>query len=171
MKRATQVGLATAVLAVSCSSMAGAQTNGPSGISVRVGAFLPTNSIASDLSHTWWTGGLDYKLNALSARTPVTNTEAYFGVSADYYGHGSNNDISVALTYNLRQGPVVFSAGIGPDFRNASDLKDTGVGLAEQVGVAYEFGPFPTPIFISAKYFFASKPELSGVGLYVGVRF
>jgi hypothetical protein len=170
MKKTTLTGLAATLAAISCVSMAGAQTNGPTGISVRLGGFVPTNNLASDLG-TWFGVGVDYKLNTLSATAPITNTEGYFGLSADYYSHGSDNDVPVALTYNLRQGQMVWSVGLGPEFRNAGDLTSTGVGLAEQIGVAYEFGHTHTPFFISAKYYFSSEPELSGFGFYVGARF
>lgn len=170
MNRTTLVGLATAITAVACVNLAGAQSNGPTGISVRIGGFVPTNNLASDLG-TWFGFGADYKLNALSASTPITNTEAYFGLSADYYAHGSDNDIPVALTYNLRQGQIVWSAGIGPEFRNSTDLTSTGVGLSEQLGVTYELGHSRTPFFVQAKYFFSSEPELSGFGFFVGARF
>jgi len=171
MKKTTFVGLIILAMAVFGTGFANAQTNGPTGISVRLGAYFPTNSLGSDLASTWFAGGIDYKLNTLSVKAPITNTEGYFGISADYYGHGGDNDIPVALTYNLRQGQIVFSAGIGPDFRNATDLTDNGVGIAEQVGIAYEFVHSYTPVFIAAKYFFASKPELSGAGVYLGIRF
>jgi hypothetical protein len=171
MKKTTLVGLTTAVVAASCIGTAGAQTNGPTGLSARIGGFLPTNSLASDIDSTWFGFGLDYKLKAMSASTPFTNTEAYFGISADYYAAGGDSDIPVALTYNVRQGQCVFSAGIGPEFRNSGDLTSTGVGVAEQIAFTYEFGHSYTPIFIQAKYFFSSEPELSGFGIYLGARF
>jgi len=157
--------------AATCMCVAGAQSNGPSGISVRLGTFLPTNNLASDLG-TWFGFGIDYKLNAMTAESStLPNTQSYFGISADYYSHGANNDVPVALTYNIRQGQMVYSGGIGPDFRNSGDLTSTGVGLGEQISATYEFSHSSNPIFIQAKYFFSSKPELSGFGLYLGARF
>ncbi len=142
-----------------------------SGLSLRLGVFLPTNNLASDLGPNWFAIGADYRLGTMSAKTPLTGTEAYFGISADYYAHGGDNDLPVALTYNIRQGPVRFFGGIGPDFKNASDLGDTGVGIAEQLGVSWDLVTLPMPIFLEAKYFFASDPELSGFGFYAGIRF
>jgi len=168
MRSSTDAKIGSVVAAATCVGIAGAQT---SGISARLGAFFPTNSSASDLGRSWVAFGLDFKLRQLNAKVPVTGTQSYFGISADYYAHGGDNDIPVALTYNLRQAPFTFSAGIGPDFRDASDLVDTGVGFSEQVGVAYDISKGPMPIFIQAKYFFASKPELSGIGVYIGARF
>jgi len=158
-------------VAGACVGAAGAQTNGPSGFSARIGGFFPTNSLASDIGGTWFAFGVDYKLNALSVSLPQTATQSYFGLSADYYAHGGDNTIPVAFTYNLRQNQMVFSAGIGPEFRNASDLTDNGVGLSGQVGFTYEFGNTPTPFFVQAKYFLSSRSELSGFGVYAGLRF
>ncbi len=163
--------IGTVAAAVTCMAMAGAQSNGPTGFSARLGAFLPTNELARDLGSTWFVFGADYKLNSMSASVPATGMQSYFGISADYYSHGGNYDIPVALTYNMRMNQMVYSVGLGPDFRNSGDLTSTGVGLGGQVAASYEFGNMPTPVFIQAKYFFSSKPELSGFGVYVGVRF
>jgi len=171
MKRTTIAGLLSTIMAASCISIASAQSNGPTGISARIGAFMPSNDLASQLGKTWFGFGVDYKLNSMSASTPVNNSQGYFGISADYYAHGSEDDVPVAFTYNLRQGQIVWSAGIGPDFRNAGQLTSTGVGIGEQIAFTYELGGSRTPIFLQAKYFFSSMPELSGFGVYLGARF
>lgn len=163
-KMGAVISAATALAGVANAQM-------PSGISVRIGDFLPTSSIASDLSHSWFGFGADMKLSTLSASVPVVGTEAYFGISADYYAHGGDNDIPVALTYNIKQGPLTFAAGIGPDFRNSGDLTSTGVGIAEQASIRYDILKVGVPVFVEGKYFLSSKPELSGFGFYVGVTF
>ena len=169
MKTSTIVKLGSIAAATACIAVAGAQTT--SGLSVRAGYFFPSNSQASNLGANWFGFGADLKLSTLSASVPVVGTQAYFGISADYYSHGSDNDLPVALTYNIRQSGFVFSAGIGPDFRNASDLTDAGVGIGEQISVAYDIFPGPIPLFLQGKYYFSSKPELSGFALYLGARF
>jgi len=171
MKTSTITKIGTVAVAAASISLAGAQSNGATGLSARIGVFLPTNSLGSDLGTAWTAFGLDYKISTLSASVPGVGTQSYFGISADYYSFGGDNDLPVALTYNLRQGPVVFSAGIGPDFRNAGDLTGNGVGLGEQVAVAYDLGSGSVPLFIEAKYFFSSRPELNGAAVYLGVRF
>jgi hypothetical protein len=170
MKISTIAKVGVIAAAVAFAGTAAAQT-APSGLSVRVGMFLPTNSLASDLGSTWFSFGADIKLSTLSASVPVVGTEAYFGISADYYSHGSDSDIPVALTYNVKQGPLGFAAGIGPDFRNSGDLTSTGVGIGEQLSIKYDIIKVGVPIFVEGKYFFSSKPELSGFGLYVGIKF
>ncbi len=171
MRKTTIAKLSLMAGAMMAISFAGAQTNGPQGYSVRLGLFMPSNNLASELGHTWFGLGVDYKLNSMQTTSPSKGDQAYFGISADYYSHGSNSDIPVAFTYNLRQGQMVWSAGLGPDFRNSGDLTSTGIGLGEQIGVAYEFGNTATPFFVAAKYFFSSKPELSGLGIFIGARF
>ena len=156
--------------AIGCMAIAGAQA-APSGLSARIGLFLPTSTQARDISSSWINFGLDYKLKALSYKIPGVDLQSYFSVSADYYTHSGDNDLPVALNYNLRQGSIIYSAGIGPEFRNAGDLTSTGTGLAEQLGVSFDLGAGPMPIFIAGKYYFSSKPELSGFAVYAGVRF
>ena len=171
MRFSNTAKLGAVIAAAACVGLAGAQTNGPSGLSVRVGLFLPSNSDASNVGKTWLGLGADYKLSMLAFKIPGVDLQSYFGVSADFYTHGGDNDLPVAFTYNLRQGSVVYSAGIGPEFRNSGDLTSTGVGIAEQLGVAFEFGNGPLPLFVQAKYFISSRPELGGLGLFVGARF
>jgi len=163
-----RAGVVVGLAGVAAASMA--QTNGPSGISVRLGAFFPTNSASRALNSTWFAGGLDYKLKAYEVASAKEGSPAYLSISADYYESHGSRDIPVALNYNLRQDQFVFSAGIGPDFRRLGT--DTRVGFSGQLGVAYDFGNnTQTPFFVAGKYFFASKNELSGFGAYVGMRF
>ncbi len=158
-----------AALVVGSAGVASAQSNGPSGLSARLGVFLPTGT---SVGGTWFAGGIDYKLNSLSASAPVAGSIGYFGISADYYNNGGNSNIPVVINYNLRQGPLVWSLGAGIEFYNVPfDLTGSGTGFDAQAGVAYEFGSLPTPFFVSAKYYLASRSEVRGFGLYVGMRF
>ncbi len=152
-----------------------AQTNGPTGVSGRVGVLFPSQSSARDISKNWFGVGLDYKLNTYSVESVSAGNPAYVGVSLDYYGHGSTSNIPLALTYNVRASQFVFSAGAGVDFYNLGDIGDgSGTGLGGQLGVAYEFGQGASannPLFLQAKYFFSSKSSANGLGIYVGYRF
>ena len=168
MKTSTLASLVAIAALSGVAATAGAQTNGPKGISARVGFFVPTNDGSFSSA---FAAGLDYKLPSLSVRAPGDGFQSYLGVSADYYGDGSNNNIPIALTYNVRSGNIVYHAGVGVDFY-AGD--DTGTSLGGQVGIAYEFGSGKTvnnPLFLQAKYFLTNKSVLSGFGLYVGYRF
>ncbi len=153
-------------------SAASAQTNGPTGFSARLGLFVATND--SSFS-TGFAGGVDYKISSFGVRAPGEGLQSYLGVSADYYGDGGTSNIPVALTYNVRSGALVYSAGIGVDFYNIDKLNNgTGTSLGGQVGIAYEFGNagrVDKPLFVAAKYFITRKSDLGGFGLYVGYRF
>lgn len=152
---------------------AGAQTNGPTGFSARLGIFLPTDSNKIG-SSTWFNLGADYKLNKFNVNAPAEGTQSYLGLSADYYFSGSNSNVPLAVTYNIRQGQLVYSAGIGADFYNIDDISKTGTSLGGQVAVAYEFGHvdrMDKPLFVQAKYFITRHSELSGFGVYLGYRF
>lgn len=164
-----------AIAAVSgVAATAGAQTNGPTGFSARLGIFLPTDSSKIG-SSTWFNVGADYKLNHYSVAAPKEGTQSYLGLSADYYFSGSNSNVPLALTYNVRSNMLVYSAGLGVDFYNIDDINKTGTSLGGQVAVAYEFGhvngAMDKPLFVQAKYFITSRSELSGFGVYLGYRF
>ncbi len=171
MKRHLASLVAVAALS-GVAATAGAQTNGPTGFSARLGLFLPTED--NVFSSTIFNFGADYKLNNFNLKSPSEGLQSYLGLTADYYfGNGSSN-IPVALTYNVRSGNIVYHAGIGIDFYNIDDTDDTGTGLGGQVGIAYEFGNagrVDKPLFVQAKYFITRKSELNGFGLYVGYRF
>ena len=57
---------------------ANAQTNGPIGVSARVGLFLPTSS--TNFSSAF-AAGLDYKISSFSVRSPGEGLQSYLGVS------------------------------------------------------------------------------------------
>lgn len=172
MKMNKLAGVGLGVMAMA--AVAGAQTNGPTGLSARIGVFSPTSSFARDLGKTWFGLGVDYKLNNIALTQAATGMPSYLGLSLDYYSHGSNSNIPVVLNYNVRSGQFVYFAGAGVDFYNIDDLSDSGTGLDLQAGVTYEFGAAGTaslPLFLQAKYFYSAKEELRGFGIYAGVRF
>ncbi len=168
MKITKLATLASVVALAGVAATAGAQTNGPLGISARVGVFIPTND--ANFS-TAFAAGIDYKISSFSVRSPGEGLQSYLGASLDYYGDGGHNNIPLHLTYNVRSGNIVYHAGVGIDFY-AGD--DTGTSLGGQVGIAYEFGHAGSankPLFVQANYFITRKSELSGFGVYVGYRF
>lgn len=158
-----------AAFVVGCAGAASAQSNGPLGLSPRVGLFLPTSS---DAGGAFFAVGLDYKLNSLPASVPGTGLIGYWGLTADYYTRGGNSNLPVVINYNLRSGALVYSLGAGVEFYNLNDVNNSsGTGFDAQAGIAYDFSTGPIPIFLQAKYFFASHDSNRGFGLYAGVRF
>lgn len=165
-----KAGVCAAALGVV--TVANAQTNGPSGVSARLGIFLPTGNAAKDLGNSWFGFGADYKLRKYAVGAPTEDTLSYLSVSADYYEKGDLRAIPVALNYNVRNGQLVYSAGLGVDF--VRTFSDSTTGLSGQLGVTYEFANAnapTTPFFVQAKYYISSKSDLNGFGVYAGFRF
>jgi len=160
-----KVGTAAFVLGAAC--MAAAQS--PTGISARIGGFVPTSD---GIGGTWFGLGLDYRLNSLPATIPGSGTAAYWGLSADWYTHGSDSNIPIVINYNLKSNGFTYSIGAGVEFYDVPGFSSsTGTGWDGQLGVAYEFGSLPTPVFVQVKYFLSGKSDLDGFGLYAGVHF
>lgn len=171
MKIAPIATLAAIAALTGVAATSSAQTNGPTGVSARVGVFFPTDDLAFS---TAFSAGVDYKFKSFSLKSPGEGLQSYLGASLDYYGSDGSSNVPLALTYNVRSGSLVYSAGIGVDFYDVDRSGDTGTSLGGQIGIAYEFsnvGRIDNPIFVSAKYFLTDRSELSGFGLYVGVRF
>lgn len=164
-KSFTKMGLAVLVLGVA--GAASAQTNGPSGISGRIGAHFPR------VGDTNFGIGLDYKFPSVDVPDARGGYVSYLGASVDWYGRNDNWNIPLAVTYNVRNNQLVFGAGIGVDFYKRGG--DSKAGLGGQLSATYEFARSGetayNPFFVQAKYFFANQSDLSGFGLYAGYRF
>lgn len=166
-----KVAAAASVLGVA--GIAGAQTNGPTGISARLGVFFPTSDPARDLGKSWFGFGADYKLQSVNVQPARGEYASYLSVSGDYYEKGGARAMPIAINYNVRANQLVFSGGVGIDFVRA--FGDDSSGFSGQLAATYEFAQSgrtnSTPFFVQAKYFFSSKSDLSGIGVYAGVRF
>jgi len=161
-----------AVAGFGMAAISGAQTNGPAGISARLGVTFPTSTIARDISNSWFAFGADYKLkNDLG--TAGSGMPAYLSLSADYYSDGGFHSLPVALNYNIRQGQLVFAVGVGATWNH--EFGNDVASLGEQVAVTYEFNrsgrTIEMPFFVQAKYFHSGNKDLDALGVYVGVRF
>jgi len=167
MRKSNLTKTGVAILALSIAGVASAQTNSPSGFSGRLGAHFPR------VGDTNLAAGLDYKFPAVPVDPARGGYLSYLGASVDYYGRSNAFNVPVAVTYNVRVNQAVFSAGVGLDVYRAGGRTSTGLG--GQLAATYEFGQATetrvNPIFVQAKYFFANQSNLSGLGLYVGVRF
>ena len=168
MKTRNLASFVAAVALCGVAATAGAQTNGPKGISARIGVAIPTDTRYFGSA---FAAGIDYKFPTIGVKSPGEGLQSYLGASVDYYGNGDGNNIPVALTYNVRSGSIVYNAGIGVDFYSADK---NGTSLGGQVGISYEFGHGATlnnPLFVQAKYFITRESALNSFGLYVGYRF
>jgi hypothetical protein len=152
-----------------CAVVASAQSNGPLGLSPRIG-FLESTS--SRTSGTWFAFGLDYKLNSFSSSIPASGLVGYWGLSVDYYNYGANSNLPIVINYNLRQGSLVYALGAGIEFYDLDNFNESaGTGFDGQASITYDFKTPVIPVFLQAKYFLASHEEDRGFGFYVGVRF
>ena len=163
----TMTKAGVAALFAATAAISAAQSNGPTGYSVRIGAFFPNSG--SSLINV----GLDYKLNSVNVPAQGGGAQpAYVGLTVDYYGNEDASVVPLAVTYNVRASQnFVLSAGIGPQFVFGGDETDIEIGA--QVGAAYEFatqGEGSNPIFVQAKYFFG-RTETAGFAVSVGYRF
>ncbi len=152
-----------------CAVSASAQSNGPLGISPRIGIL---ESTSSNVKGSWVGIGLDYKLGALPASIPGSGLLGYWGLSVDYYSHGATSNLPIVLNYNLRQGSLVYSLGAGIEFYDLDNLNESsGTGFDAQAGISYDFKTPVLPLFLQLKYYLASHNEDRGFGLYLGARF
>lgn len=153
LAKASAIGLAL-VAAASASAQ----------ISPRIGLVFPATSGGS----TALGFGLDYKLSALPGSVSAGGTATYWSLVADYYSHGGFSNLPVDLAYNFGgKGLTFFGAG-GIEFEKTGG--GTGSGLDLQAGVTYALSNLPLPVFLQAKYFFSSKSDLRGIGVYAGVK-
>ena len=165
-KTMTKAGIAAIFAATA--AISAAQTNGPSGFSVRVGAFFPNSG--SSLINV----GLDYKINNVAVPAQGNGTQpAYLGLALDYYGNEDAFSIPLALTYNVRaSNSFLVFAGVGPEF--AGGRGDDDFNFSAQIGASYEFareGETANPIFVQAKYFFSGESARRGFAVSLGYRF
>ena len=157
MRKSWIAKVSVAGLVLAGAGVASAQTNGPTGLTARVGVFFPTERIGSS---SWFAFGADYKIQSSNVSAPTEDTLAYLGISADYYSSGGNSALPIALTYNVRSGQLVWHAGLGLDFVR---LVDSTSGLAGQVGATYEFGENTmTPFIVQARS--SSQPSRWMIG-------
>jgi len=166
-----KLAMMAAVLGVA--GVAGAQTNGPTGLSARLGVFFPTSDLAQSAGKSWFGFGADYKLNSVNVAPARGEYMSYLSISADYYEKSGLRAIPVAVNYNVRAAQLVFSGGVGIDFVRVGNNDDS--GFAGQLGATYEFAnsgkTTMNPFFLQAKYYFSSKSDLNGFGIYAGYRF
>jgi len=169
--------LAVAVLVGSFAlgTMARAQDVQPVGLTVRAGAFFPTESETRDATEdVWFTAGLEYKLGNLGEPDYDNNYRAEYSVSGDYYGSGDFTAIPVLVNYVGHVDTFRYSLGIGVTFADTPD-DDNETVFGYRFAVGYEFATGSTPFFIEGGYMGASGSgigsKLNGFFAGVGFRF
>ncbi|MEI6512496.1 MAG: hypothetical protein WCO51_04375 [bacterium] len=139
------------------------------GLSVRAGAFFPSDASARDAEGaTWLTVGAEWRFFKLPSVNPLFKSN--LTLSADWYGSGSLYAIPVLANYSARMDKFLFSVGLGLAFDQ--DLGGSvGTDLAWAASVGMEFLPGPTPIYGALRYNGSGADGLNGLSAVVGVRF
>jgi hypothetical protein len=168
--------LATGMIAGVASAQLGRSYNNGSGsttgISVRIGAFLPLSSAGTDIGSEWFAGGLDYKLSSVATANPasVGSLPSFLSISGDYYEKEGNRTIPVALNYNVKMNKLLYAVGAGVEDAQLNGGTST-ISFAAQAAVSYDLSKAPIPIFLQAKYFYSNHEEFRGIGVFLGARF
>lgn len=142
------------------------------GLSLRVGVFLPTSTAGTNIGNEWFAAGIDYKLNATSPTTQMGVLPTYLSLSLDYFGKDDNTAYPLLINYNVKMQNIVYFVGAGVQETQLSggNSKAT-TSLALQGGVNYDLVKRPVPVFLQAKYMYSNYEAFRGVGVYVGIRF
>ncbi|MES1227622.1 MAG: hypothetical protein ABUL72_03070 [Armatimonadota bacterium] len=158
-----------AVLGGAASAMAQTKAQG---LSFHVGQFFPQSALARDWEGgRWFLAGIDYD---------VTGKYNFFGqsmgtsISADIYSKGSFTAVPIMINGTQRNGRTFMGLGAGVSFIHRKD--DQGMSFAEtQLGYTFFFGidlqTSEHPLFLQAKYYGNSRPDLAGFGVSIGTRF
>lgn len=129
-------------------------------ITVKIGAFFPTDGNARDaVGKTWFGAGADYAFRKTDAAAPILPL-----VYVDYAGK-SGNGLSLSTV----------GAGIGAYFLNASgggtSDNNTVLGGKVNVGVELNQGPFLEAAYQVTGKYKNSSSNANGLSFMVGDRF
>ncbi|MCG9895118.1 MAG: hypothetical protein MH204_06550 [Fimbriimonadaceae bacterium] len=155
-------------------AIAPAQASQPTGLSGRVGLYLPSNGAARDEAPTWFALGLDYRLGYLGPRNVLNrDVDAFASLSIDWYGAGGFNAVPVMLNYTARQDSFYggVGAGLALQRRPTTTGSTNDTRFTFQLSVGYDFVRFNQPYFAELRYWGSSSAQHSGFGVYAGIRF
>ena len=168
MNRSMFSRAAAALVVVGAAGFASAQTTPLSGVSLRAGVFLPTNSSASDTGSAWFAFGADYRLLRLPSDDP--NVHQNLSISLDWYGKNGADAAPIELDYVAHYEHWFGLVGAGLSFD--SGFGEDNIHFAYSAGVGYDFSVEPAlPLFIEAKFLGNDDTKFDGFGLYAGIRF
>jgi hypothetical protein len=158
--------------AVALAGYAAAQQTTPIGLSLRAGAFFPTDSSARSEANTWFAFGAEFKVKDLHFGEQQAGYSSSLSISADCMTKGSYQNVPVLVNYVGRVNQIYYTAGAGLSFtevpNETSNSNDTLFGYS--LGVGYDFQQAHLPVFIEARYFGTTESRLDGYVIYLGVR-
>lgn len=166
---------ASIIAAAAFSATAGAQEVKPMGLTVRAGAFFPTEARGKAVGKTWFGGGIEYKLGDLNFSGSPEGMSGEYSISVDYFNKGNLRNIPVNLNWVGRSQGIFYTVGAGVGMTRtvtAAAVRQNRSAFSYQVGVGYEFNKGTgTPVFVELKYIGSSKSQLNGWGAFAGIRF
>lgn len=167
----TYAALAVMALTFGVAASASAQTSQPTGLSLRVGLFFPSDSDARDESNSWFAIGLDYKIRDVTSREMIADQWASsWGLSIDHFGSGDFSSTPILVNYIARRDSFYLSGGAGIGFNKTFD-GDSEPEFMFQLSAGYEFPTTGTnPFFVEARYW-GGNNNLAGFAVYGGIRF
>ncbi len=140
------------------------------GINLRLGVFLPSDSATQEVAgDTWFAAGVDYKIKDMDFGSG-SQVRYALGLSVDWAEKSSVRSLPVLLTLTGSQGQGVYwLAGAGVSFNKFGSENET--KFAYTVGIGYEFKSGMNPISVEARFQGNARSELNGIGVFAGFRF
>ena len=173
ISRMKKFAIAAVVAAVGLSTVAMAQYNKPTGLSLRGGLFFPSSASAKEEGKTWFGVGLDYKIKDVSFRRSTDGYDTFNTLSIDFYGKGDHTNVPVMFNQVSRRDKFYWSAGAGLGFARTPNGAgtDTNTEFCYQLSVGMDFEQGETPFFLEGRYFGSAESKLNGFGVFAGIRF
>jgi hypothetical protein len=144
----------------------------PTGLSIRAGVFIPTDTNTRRGGSGWFSAGVEYKM--WERQGMMAGQSDQITISLDYAAKNNFRIVPLLANYVHHTGPVFITGGLGVSFSR----RPIGGGMVEdrtrfgyQVGVGYEFATSQFPLFLEAKFMGNDRAELNGFGIYAGARF
>lgn len=159
--------LVIAILAVAGGTFA--QEVKPLGLSVKLGLFYPSSSVAQTAGDNWFGFGVDYKLGTLTAMSREGYMASY-SLSVDLFQKGDFRATPILLNYTGRSSSQIYylaGAGVSLNKKPGGD----GTDFAYALGLGYEFTRFKLPTFAEVRWLGNGDSDLNGWSINVGVRF
>lgn len=139
----------------------------PFDLTYRVGFLFPTSDAGRDIGKNWFAAGVDWPLMGIGV--PTTDLRASAFASFDYYEKDGHRALPVMLNYRASYSQFSYISGVGISFnRLDGDEKAT---ITYQLGLGFNIGSAGLPMSLEARWWQQADSELSGIGVYLGVKF
>jgi hypothetical protein len=165
--------IAALFIAATClGALASAQETKPVGLSLRAGAFFPSDSAARSEADAWFAFGVEFKLKDLHFGVEQAGYSSSLSLSVDGMGKGDYKLTPLLANYVGRVNQFYYTGGVGVAFTEIP----VGLGsssdtlFAYSLAVGYDFQQAHLPVFIEGRYFGSTETKLNGFVAYIGVR-